>query len=76
MVPLLERKGLPPWLRFFLRLPVRLYRAHFGWVLGSRFLLLTYRGRTSGLTRQGVLEVTQHDPTRHTYFIASGCGEK
>ena len=63
-------------LRFGLRLPIWLYRAHLGWMLGNRFLMLTHTGRKSGLPRQTVVEVVGHDKTTDTYYVASGWGEK
>jgi deazaflavin-dependent oxidoreductase (nitroreductase family) len=63
-------------LRPLLRLPIWLYRAHLGWLLGDRFLMLTHRGRKSGLPRQTVLEVVRHDKATGTYIIVSGWGEK
>ncbi len=39
-------------LRLGLRLPIWLYRARLGRLLGERFLLLTHIGRKSGLPRQ------------------------
>jgi len=39
------------------RAPILLYRAHLGWVLGTRFLMLTTTGRKTGRTRRTVLEV-------------------
>jgi len=63
-------------LRFGLRLPIWLYRARFGWILGDRFLLLIHTGRKSGLPRQTVIEVVQHDKTTDTYYVVSGWGEK
>ena len=62
--------------RWLSRLPLWLYRAHLGWLLGHRFLLLTHTGRKSGLQRQTVLEVVRHDPTTGVYIVASGWGEK
>ncbi len=59
-----------------LRLPIWLYRAHLGWMLGNRFLMLTHTGRKSGLPRQTVVEVVGHDKTTDTYYVASGWGEK
>ena len=58
------------------RLPVSLYRARLGWLLGERFLLLTHIGRKSGRPRETVLEVVHHDTATDNYFIASGWGEK
>jgi deazaflavin-dependent oxidoreductase (nitroreductase family) len=63
-------------LRFGLRLPIWFYRARFGWMLGDRFLLLNHTGRKSGLLRQTVIEVVQHDKTVDTYYVVSGWGEK
>lgn len=63
-------------LSFGLRLPIWLYRLHLDWLLGDRFLMLTHTGRKSGLPRQTVIEVVQHDKTDHTYYVVSGWGEK
>ena len=62
--------------RWLARLPVWLYRARLGWLLGHRFLLLTHRGRRSGLARETVLEIVHHDRTADTYVVASGWGER
>lgn len=63
-------------LRFFLRMPILLYRARLGWLLGDRFLMLTHLGRKSGLPREVVLEVVHHDLETDAYFIAAGWREK
>jgi len=68
--------GLRRPLRLLLRLPIWIYRAHLGWLLGDRFLLLIHRGRKSGLPRQTVLEVVHHDKASGTYMIISGWGEQ
>jgi deazaflavin-dependent oxidoreductase (nitroreductase family) len=62
--------------RMAARLPIWLYRARMGWLLGDRFLMLTHTGRKSGLPRRVVLEVVHHDKASGTYVIASGWGEK
>ena len=62
-------------LRLLLRFPIWLYRWRLGFLLGSRFLLLTHIGRKSGLPRQTVLEVVRYDPTSQVCVIASGWGE-
>ncbi len=60
--------------RWLARAPIPLYRSGFGWLLGSRLLLLEHRGRTSGQLRYVVLEVVDHaGPDR--YVVASGFGE-
>lgn len=63
-------------LRWVLRLPIHLYRARLGWLLGERFLMLTHQGRKSGRPRQSVIEVVQHDLQTDTYFVVSGWGNK
>ena len=62
--------------RLLVRLPLQLYRIHFGWVLGERFLQLTHLGRKSGLHRQTILEVLQHDKASDTYFVLAPWGER
>jgi deazaflavin-dependent oxidoreductase (nitroreductase family) len=62
--------------RFMWRLPIYLYKAHLGWLLGERFLLLTHTGRLSGESRQAVLEIIRIDKTTPTYYVVSGFGEK
>ena len=61
-------------LRFGLRLPIWFYRARLGWLLGDRFLMLSHTGRRSGLARQTVIEVVQHNKGTDTYFVVSGWG--
>ena len=39
-------------------------------------LLLNHVGRKSGLIRQAVLEVVQHDPQSDEYVVAVGFGER
>ncbi|CAM5520314.1 hypothetical protein GCM10010390_58220 [Streptomyces mordarskii] len=56
------------------RAPLLRCRRRLGWLLGGRMLLLTRRGRTSGLSRQAVQEVTGRDPATGAYHLASGCG--
>lgn len=63
-------------LRFVLRLPIWLYRIRLGWLLGDRFLMLIHTGRKSGLPRQSVIEVVQHDKATDTYYVVSAWGEK
>jgi hypothetical protein len=41
------------------RLPIHLYRLDLGWLLGHRVLLLSHRGRKSGLIRATPLEVVR-----------------
>ena len=69
----LHRLGRMP--RAFIRLPIWLYRAHLGWLLGERFLLLVHTGRTSGIERRAFLEVIRHDADTGAYVVCSGWGE-
>jgi deazaflavin-dependent oxidoreductase (nitroreductase family) len=62
--------------RLAFRTPIWLYRLHLGWLLGQRFLHLTHTGRKSGLPRQVVLEVVDHDPQSNVYYVSSGWGKK
>ncbi|MFG1667023.1 nitroreductase family deazaflavin-dependent oxidoreductase [Streptomyces sp. Y7] len=66
----------PPtgWRRLAFRLPIRLYHAGLGPLLGGRFLLLRHTGRKSGRERQVVLEVVSHDRDTDTWTVASGFG--
>jgi hypothetical protein len=64
------------WLRALLRVPTLLYRVHTGWLLGHRFLLLTYVGRKSRARHRTVLEVVRYASTTRTCIVASGWGEK
>lgn len=63
-------------LRLGLRLPIWLYRLHLGWLLGTRFLLLTHTGRKSGRIHQTVIEVVKHDQASNSFFVVSGWGQQ
>lgn len=60
-----------PW-----RMPIYLYRSGFGWLLGSRFLLLRHVGRKSGKTRFAVLEIIHRAPDANIYYVVSGFGTR
>ncbi|HEX5505404.1 MAG TPA: nitroreductase family deazaflavin-dependent oxidoreductase [Thermomicrobiales bacterium] len=64
------------WLRRAFRVPVYLYRWRLGWLLGHRFVLLTHRGRRSGLPRRTVLEVLRYDPATRECVVVSGYGAR
>ena len=66
----------PPrgWQRWLARLPIGLYRAGLGGLLGQHFLMLTHQGRRSGKLRQVVLEVVRHDKGTGTVIVVSGFG--
>lgn len=72
------QRAQPPtgWRRWAFRLPIRLYRAGLGPLLGKRFLLLHHTGRQSGRQRQAVVEVVSYDPRAGAWIVASGFGPK
>lgn len=55
------------------RAPLALYRQGFGWLLGSRIMMLEHVGRRSGEARYAVLEVIGR-PARDRVLVASGFG--
>jgi deazaflavin-dependent oxidoreductase (nitroreductase family) len=57
-----------------LHLPVWLYRARLGFLLGDRFLLVTHVGRSSGRHHQTPVEVVVHDRDAGEYLVCSGTG--
>ena len=58
------------------RAPIWMFRTGLGWIMGSRFLLLTHIGRKTGLPRQTVLEIINESPDRQVYTVVSGFGSK
>lgn len=68
----------PPhgFLRVLLGTPRYLYRAHLGWLLGHRFLLLTHLGRKSRLVRQTPIEVVRYDPLTREATVGAAWGER
>jgi deazaflavin-dependent oxidoreductase (nitroreductase family) len=63
-------------LKLGLRLPLCLYRLGLGRLLGHRFLLLTHRGRKSGLIRRTTLEVILYDTSARESVVLSALGKK
>lgn len=63
-------------MRLLWRAPIWIYHLGLGGLMGGRFLLLNHTGRVSGLSRQTVLEVTNHDAKTNTYYVAAGFGKK
>jgi deazaflavin-dependent oxidoreductase (nitroreductase family) len=63
-------------LRRLSRAPIALYHRQLGWLVGYRFLLLTHRGRKSGLIRQTVLEVLRYDPITGETIVVSARGQR
>ena len=63
-------------LRWLLRLPNGLFRAHLGWLLAGHFLDITHIGRVSGRTRHAVVEVLRHDRASGTYDVVAAFGPR
>ncbi|WP_225920716.1 nitroreductase family deazaflavin-dependent oxidoreductase [Pseudonocardia oceani] len=61
--------------RTLMRLPIHLYRARLGFLLGTRLLMLEHRGRRTGARRRVVLEVIGR-PAPGVYVVASGFGRR
>ena len=74
----MTRQPGPPTgvLRALLGLPVYLYYAHLGVLLGHRFLLLVHTGRKTGLHRETVLEVVRYDRATSESVVTAGWGRR
>jgi deazaflavin-dependent oxidoreductase (nitroreductase family) len=59
-----------------LGLPVQLYRAHLGFLLGHRFLVLVHDGRRSGRRHETPLEVVRYDPSSREATVVAGWGRR
>ncbi len=59
--------------RRVMRAPLPIFRAGFGWVFGSRLMMLEHKGRFSGQWREAVLEVVERE-SGTSLLIASGLG--
>lgn len=71
--PPAQPRGLLKW---GFKLPIVLYRARLGWLLGHRFLLLTHHGRKTGKIRRTVLEVVRFDATTGESVVLSAYGKR
>ena len=58
--------------RWLMRLPIPLYRASLGWMLGPGLLMIEHLGRVSGKRRFAVVEVLSAE--RNVVRVASGFG--
>ena len=63
-------------LRWLLGLPVYLYRARLGFLLGHRFLVLVHDGRRTGQRHETPLEVVRYDPSTDEATVVAGWGRK
>ena len=60
--------------RLIFRIPIHLYHMRLGWMFGDRLMLLHHVGRISGMPREVVLEVAEHDAEADSFVVASGWG--
>ncbi|MEO8461660.1 MAG: nitroreductase family deazaflavin-dependent oxidoreductase [Chloroflexota bacterium] len=63
-------------LRWLLSAPKYLFRAHLGFLLDHRFLLLVHEGRRTGKLRETPLEVVHYDAATREAVVAAGWGHK
>jgi deazaflavin-dependent oxidoreductase (nitroreductase family) len=61
-------------LRRALKLPLWLYRADLGWLLGHHLACITHRGRRTGRVRRTVTEVVRYDRRTREIVVAAGWG--
>ncbi len=80
MIDLSDNPGHPAppagVLRWFLYLPVHLYHARLGFLLGHRFLVLVHEGRRTGVRRETPLEVMAYDRATGEAVVAAGWGRR
>jgi deazaflavin-dependent oxidoreductase (nitroreductase family) len=75
--PLLGFRRQPGRLALFVfRVPLPLYRAGCGWLLGHTFLLLTHAGRKTGQPHATVAMVLAHDRTTGEVVVCSVWGPR
>jgi deazaflavin-dependent oxidoreductase (nitroreductase family) len=76
MITMLLQQKPTGFMRLWFRFPIYLYRLGLGWLGGHQFLLLTHRGRRTGLLRQTVLKVLHYDPTTGEAIVMAPLGER
>jgi deazaflavin-dependent oxidoreductase (nitroreductase family) len=60
--------------RWLMRVPIPLYRAGLGWILGPRLVMIEHLGRSSHEPRYVVVEVVERE--RNVLRVASGFGRR
>lgn len=63
-------------MRLWFRSPIVLFRLGLGWLGGHQFLLLTHRGRRTGLLRQTVLKTLRYDRATGEAVVMAPLGER
>jgi len=76
--PASQRPAAPPrgLLRWLLGLPIHLYRARLGFLLGHRFLVLVHVGRRTGRRHETPLEVVRYDRSTEEATVVAAWGRK
>ncbi|HEX9634562.1 MAG TPA: hypothetical protein VGB34_03640 [Candidatus Limnocylindria bacterium] len=76
--PASHKQPAPPRgvLRWLLSLPVYLYRARLGFLLGHRFLVLVHEGRRTGRRHETPLEVVRYDRSTEEATVVAAWGRK
>jgi deazaflavin-dependent oxidoreductase (nitroreductase family) len=70
-----KNEKAPSFMIPIFKLPVFLYRAHLGWVLGKLFMQVTHLGRRSGKVRRTILAVLRFDEkTQEIYAVSAWKG--
>jgi deazaflavin-dependent oxidoreductase (nitroreductase family) len=75
IMSIISRRGPGFFFRFVFRLPIYYYRIGLGPLVGGLVLLLTAKGRKSGLPRVTPLGFT-FLPSEDTYYVVAGWGGK
>ncbi|UUT35846.1 nitroreductase family deazaflavin-dependent oxidoreductase [Microbacterium elymi] len=57
-----------------MRMPIPMYRAGFGWLLGGRLVMIEHLGRVSHEPKYVVVEIVERTPQR--IVVASGLGRR
>jgi deazaflavin-dependent oxidoreductase (nitroreductase family) len=63
-------------LRWLLSLPIYLYQAHLGFLLGHRFCVLVHEGRRTGHRHETPLEVVRYDRSTQEATVVAAWGQK
>lgn len=70
-----KNEKAPSFMVPIFKLPVFLYRAHLGWMMGRLFMQITHVGRRSGKIRRTILAVLRFDEkTREIYAVSAWKG--
>ncbi|MFN8414070.1 MAG: nitroreductase family deazaflavin-dependent oxidoreductase [Anaerolineales bacterium] len=68
-----------PFLKFFLKVPVWLYKIGLGgWerMMGAEWMLIITKGRKTGKPREVMVDVMDYDSSTDTYYVESAYGAR